>query len=72
MPFMSDLHIRCPECGYEGESIHYFRKHPLRTLVISLATALLYFIIYVASDPRACPRCGNHRGLKPVFARSAV
>ena len=64
---MSKLqYIHCPKCGYEGESVHYFKMHLLEVLIASLLTALLYFIINIVTNARACPQCGNHRKLQPV------
>ena len=58
--------IRCPKCGYQGESVHYFKMHMLEVIIAALLTAMLYFIINLVTNPRACPQCGNHRNLQPI------
>ena len=77
---MSKLqYIHCPKCGYQGESVHYFKMHMLEVIIAAALTAMLYFIINLVTNPRACPQCGNHRGLQkltslapPVPLRRAV
>ena len=59
-------YIRCPKCGFEGESVSYFSKHIAEVVIAALLTALLYFVINLATDPRACPVCGNHRKLEKL------
>jgi DNA-directed RNA polymerase subunit RPC12/RpoP len=60
---MAATYIRCTKCGYEGESVHYFKMHPIEVLIAALFTAMLYFIINLVTNARACPQCGNHRAL---------
>jgi ribosomal protein S27AE len=59
-------YIHCPKCGFQGESVHYFKMHPIEVLIAALMTAMLYFIINVVTNPRACPQCGNHRKLEKL------
>lgn len=60
--------IRCPKCGFEGESVHYFKMHTTEVIIAALMTAMLYFIINLVTNPRACPQCGNHRNLQKLTA----
>ena len=53
--------IQCPKCGFRGTSVHYFNEHPIEVVIAFFLTVGIYFIMNI--NVRACPECGNHRGL---------
>ena len=59
-------YIRCPKCGFQGQSVHYFKMHTIEVIIAAMLTAMMYFIINLITNPRACPQCGNHRSLQPL------